>query len=266
LSARVRVSATAFLAAALAFVSFESQALAQQGDVLLPPSLTYRLEATVDEQGRGLDRFDPWQIELLQKINRRDLKHLKRSESVIVPDGWWVDERAHSGLPAFYEWAEPHPQALVVHQPGQVFGAYERGILVRWGPVSTGKRSTPTPSGLFHLTWRSRGHRSSVNPAWFMPWYFNFEHRRGLAFHEHPLPGQPASHACIRLLRDDARWLYEWGEPWKLDDRGWEILEWGTPVLILGAYDFDAPSDPLWHEVSIALPEDPLAAEGEAGA
>jgi hypothetical protein len=260
---RVRVSVMAVFAAVLYTASLQTPVLAQAGE--WPGPVTYRLEATVDEEGRGLDRFESWQIELLKKINRRDLQHLKRSKSLIVPDGWPADDRAYSQLPVFYQWAEPHPKAIVVYKPGQMFAAYEHGELVRWGPVSTGKKATPTPSGLFHLTWRSRGHRSSVNQAWFMPWYFNFEHRRGLAFHEHPLPGRPASHACIRLLRDDAKWLYGWGETWKLDERGWEILERGTPVLILGAYDFDASPQPMWQAASVALPDDPLAAEEEAG-
>jgi hypothetical protein len=28
--------------------------------------------------------------------------------------------------------------------------------------------------------------------------------------------------------------LFEWGESWILDDRGWEVLDPGTPVWIFG--------------------------------
>jgi hypothetical protein len=77
-----------------------------------------------------------------------------------------------------------------------------------------------------------------------MQWYFNFANRRGLSFHAYALPGRPASHACLRLLERDARWLYNWGEQWRLDPRAHTVTETGTPLRIDGAYDFAAP--PPW--------------------
>jgi hypothetical protein len=126
-----------------------------------------------------------------------------------------------------------------------MFGAYESGELVRWGPVSTGVRETQTSAGWFHLTWRAVGHVSTVNPDWYMKWYFNFGNESGLAFHEYALPGYPASHGCVRLLGRDAQWLFEWGEPWTLDRTGQRMIGEGTPVLITGFYDFESP--PPWH-------------------
>jgi hypothetical protein len=134
---------------------------------------------------------------------------------------------------------------MVVFVPGQVFGAYEAGTLVRWGPVSTGVRASPTPQGLFSLNWKAVGHTSTVDPDWFMPWYFNFANREGLAFHQYVLPGQPASHGCIRLLERDAIWLFNWGDEWELNASGTTVRRPGTPVLITGSYDFSAP--PPWH-------------------
>ena len=55
------------------------------------------------------------------------------------------------------------------------------------------------------------------------------------------LPGYQASHACVRLLPRDAEWLFHWGEGWKLGPHGWGVVEHGTPVLILGRYDFGSP-------------------------
>ena len=118
------------------------------------------------------------------------------------------------------------------------------------------------PAGLFHLNWRSRGRHTTVDPDWYMPWYFNFENDRGLSFHQYTLPGRPASHACVRLLERDAKWLFDWGETWTLDDRGWNVLEPGTPVLIVGCYDFSSP--PPWRSTGwlssgIVLPGNPRA-------
>jgi hypothetical protein len=223
-------------------------------------AIAYRISAITDGVKELQKHFAPSQLQILEKLNRRDLDHLARLEHVIVPESWHTDELVYSPLPAWYAWAVPYAKALVVHQPAQVFGAYEDGRLVRWGPISSGRKTHVTPSGLFHLNWRSRGRHSTVNPNWFMPWYFNFHNRRGLAFHAYTLPGYPASHACVRLLERDAQWLYRWGEGWELDARGWEVLKPGTPVLILGHYDFDAP--PPWQSLDwlvrrIALPADP---------
>jgi hypothetical protein len=68
-------------------------------------------------------------------------------------------------LPDSWAWAATHAKALLVHQPMQVFGAYELGRLVRWGPVSTGRAETATPRGLFHLTWKAKARRSTDNAA-----------------------------------------------------------------------------------------------------
>ena len=98
----------------------------------------------------------------------------------------------------------------------QVFGAYETGRLAYWGPVSTGRAETPTPSGLFHLTWKAKSRRSTDNAEWILNWYFNFINSRGVSFHEFELPGRPASHACVRLLPRDAQWLYALGRAGRL--------------------------------------------------
>jgi len=152
-------------------------------------------------------------------------------------------------------------------QAAQAFAAYEQGRLLRWGPVSSGRRAYPTPSGLFHLNWRSRGRHSSVNPQWYMEWYFNFDNVRGFALHSYTLPGYPASHACVRLLERDAIWIYEWGDGWTLGKRG-QVLERGTPLLIVGQYGFDA--QPPWRSLEhlargIDLPEAPLPNHVEHG-
>jgi hypothetical protein len=207
--------------------------------------------------------FTADQIGILEKLNRRDRDHLLRVEpaipGLILPDTWIADELAYSPFPAAYAWAEPYAKAIVVHQPSQAFGAYEAGRLVRWGPVSTGRKDTPTPAGAYNLTWRAKGRRSTDNAAWFLPWYFNFHNERGVSFHQFDLPGYPASHACVRLLERDAVWLYGWGEQWTLDptDRR-KIITPGSPVLILGTFEYGVPvpwTDPAFHLRTIQLPE-----------
>lgn len=52
---------------------------------------------------------------------------------------------------------------------------------------------------------------------------------------------------CVRLLERDARWLFGWGQEWTLDARRIRVVEHGTPLFIVGAYDFDAP--PPWRSL-----------------
>ncbi len=214
------------------------------------------VEGGLDEELQR--QLGPDQLALLEKLNRADLAHLRRLPALVIPASGEDDELRHSPLPLSYGWASGFPKALVVDLPSQVFGAYESGSLVRWGPISSGRATQLTPSGLFHLNWKSPGRHSTVNHDWYMRWYFNFDRKEGLAFHQYSLSGRGAgSHGCIRLLERDARWLYEWGEGSVLEKR--KVVAPGTPVLILGQYDFLAP--PPWRSLDwlaegVKLPEE----------
>lgn len=233
--------------------------LGQAPAVAAPAARTYGLEPYSAERQR---RLSDAEVALLEKLNRRDRAHLSRLTEVVVPDVWTDAELAYSPLPDYWPWAATRPKALVVHQPMQLFGAYESGRLVYWGPVSTGRAETPTPSGLFHLTWKAKSRRSSDNAEWILNWYFNFINSRGVSFHEFELPGRPVSHACVRLLQRDAQWLYGWGEQWRLSADQREVITPGTPVAILGSYDFRRPAPwvslEAWTQ-RIVLPDDPAA-------
>ena len=224
-------------------------------------AVQYRVEQLA-ETGRNLgERFTASQLAILEKLNRAEAAHLGRLDSLVVPSVWHDDELQYSPFPLSYFVASRLPKLLLIDQPAQAFAAYEQGRLLRWGPVSSGRRAYPTPSGVFHLNWRSRGRHSSVNPQWYMEWYFNFDNVRGLALHSYTLPGYPASHSCIRLLERDAIWIYKWGEGWALGRRG-HVVERGTPLLVVGQYIFDG--QPPWRSLEylargIDLPEAPLS-------
>jgi hypothetical protein len=225
------------------------------------PTITYHLDSlTTVKDLRNQYTHD--QILLLQKLNRRDLDHLLRLKTMVVPDQWYYNELYYSPLPDTYAWAMQYPKALVVYVPDQVFGAYENGRLVRWGPVSSGRKGVYTPTGRFNLKWKARIHTSTDNDEWLMPWYFNFINYRGLGFHQYELPGYPASHACIRLLEEDAVWIFGWGDQWVLNPKDKTIAKLGTPVLVLGEFQFGvkAPWRNLEHlGPRLALPSDPVS-------
>ena len=223
--------------AALVLLLFSSRVeavgIVDQAD---PHQIQYRVEGGPLRELAA--RFKPNELELIEKLNRTDLKHLPRLDRVVLPSEW-RSELEHSPFPPMYAAAATAPKLLVVDQPSQAFAAYEHGRLVHWGPTSTGRQAKPTPSGRYDLNWRARTRTSTLSGEWRLNWYFNFHNFRGLAFHEFDLPGVPASHACVRLLARDAMWIYNWGQSWILDAAG-QLMQRGTPVVIVGQYAFDA--------------------------
>jgi lipoprotein-anchoring transpeptidase ErfK/SrfK len=225
-------------------------------------AISYRIEPVA--AATFSKAYTPAQAALLEKLNRRDVEHLLRLKEMIVPSEWragGADELDYSPLPATWAWAAPHAKVVVVSQPAQVFGAYEAGRLVRWGPVSSGRKETATPPGIYSLTWKTRSRRSTENQEWLLEWYFNFINRRGISFHKFDLPGYAASHACVRLLERDAQWLYDWGEQWKISADGRDVRQPGSTVVILGQYVHGAAAPwtalDWWTALPLTLPDDP---------
>ncbi len=238
-----RILAVVFALAALAAAPARSETVVR--DSADPPALS--LAPVPDDPEQFECAFGkPERLELLEKLNRCDRTHLQKLKTIVVPEDWSRPELDFTPLPVALAWASERPKVLLVDKPLQAFAAYEDGRIVRWGPLSSGSQKAPTPSGLYFLNWKSRGRNSTVNGRWFLPWYYNFDNRSGRSFHEYALPGAPASHGCIRLLGRDANWLYDWGESWTLDKRGWNVVINGTPVLILGEYDYAA--EPPWRD------------------
>jgi hypothetical protein len=165
------------------------------------------------------------------KMNRVDKKHIHAGDSLIIPDAS-ADLMSIAPFPMQLEIARKIPKLVLVSRHVQAFGAYESGRLVRWGPTSTGKKSTPTPAGLYHANWKAKTRRSSVNQSWILPWCFNLDDSAGISFHQFDLPVYPASHGCVRLLEGDAKWIYDWAEQWTLSKIDQSVLAFGTPVLI----------------------------------
>jgi lipoprotein-anchoring transpeptidase ErfK/SrfK len=184
-------------------------------------------------QSLGSERFL-----LALKVNRRDSLHVKTGDSLMVPDS----SATLLGLAPF-----PHQvpstseldKLILVSRRVQAFAAYEHGRLTRWGPTSTGRESLQTPEGLYHTNWKDAERTSTFNEEWLLKWYVNLDSFLGISFHLFELPGYPASHSCIRLMEDDAIWLYGWADQWTLDatDRR-KVVKPGTPVVIFGRYAY----------------------------
>src|SRR5690606_1839885 len=103
-----------------------------------------------------------------------------------------------------------------------------------------GRKSSKTPTGLFFTNWKSKRSVSTVDDEWILKWNFNVHNKWGVGFHEYALPGYPASHSCMRLLSEDAQFLYNWADQWILKNDQVQLAH-GTPVIIFGAYPFGEP-------------------------
>jgi len=174
---------------------------------------------------------------VLLKLNRLDARHLRAGATILIPEQ--IDELInYSPFPHRLNTGREIPKLILVSLRVQAFAAYEYGNLVRWGPTSSGKKASPTPAGLYHTNWKSKANRSSINNEWLLPWYFNLDSQRGIAFHQYDLPGYPASHGCVRLLDDDAAWIYGWADQWMLSADRSRVEVDGTPVIVFGKYDY----------------------------
>jgi lipoprotein-anchoring transpeptidase ErfK/SrfK len=89
----------------------------------------------------------------------------------------------------------------------QVALAIEDNEVVRAIPVSTGKPSTPTPTGDFKVYAKIARWWSVPFREWLL-WATPFN--GGIAFHEFPeVPVYAASHGCVRMPHAVAEWMYD---------------------------------------------------------
>ncbi len=132
----------------------------------------------------------------------------------------------------------PVGEKLIIIDLAQLaFAAYaEDGTLLRWGPVSGGRnwgayviKDNLTVVGEFEISRKyGRGAKSRLYPRATkdkpaggapVPYFMRFHPGYGL-HHYHTVPGRHASHGCVRLFFDDAKWLNQ------------EFAEIGTRVTV----------------------------------
>jgi lipoprotein-anchoring transpeptidase ErfK/SrfK len=104
------------------------------------------------------------------------------------------------------ETAPPGSVEIVVSLPLQVAYVYRAGSLIGVSTVSTGKPGYDTPTGTFTILEKKRDHRSNLYDA-PMPFMQRLTWD-GIALHAGAIPGEPASHGCVRLPDEFARKLF----------------------------------------------------------
>lgn len=134
------------------------------------------------------------------------------------------------------ERAEPPPEVgeherwFDIDLDTQIVVAYEGTLPVYATMVSSGKKDTPTPTGIWRM-WKKAAEfdmkgLSGEDPysVATVPWTQFYDPNEGVALHAsywHDRFGVPRSHGCVNLSPIDARWLYFWSEP--VPPPGWTM-------------------------------------------
>ena len=220
--------------------------------VVQPINTTYRY-LTDKDSIKKLEREYGAQLGIILSVNRTDTQHIAKMDTVLIPADLSADVARYSPFPQSIPYANIR-KVIYFSYPAQYFAAYQNGQLVRSGPTNMGRKKDPTPTGLFFTNWKGESVKSTSNDEWILKWNFNVINDSGIGFHQYDLPGYPASHSCLRLQMDDAKYLYTFADEWKLQGKQ-HVVAKGTPVIIFGEYPFGGRKP--W----LQLAENPHASE-----
>ncbi|MET7967134.1 L,D-transpeptidase family protein [Micromonospora sp. NPDC005305] len=133
-------------------------------------------------------------------------------DGIVGPRTWAALDRPVVPKPKY-----THPgYSLEANLTRQVVYLARNGVVVRILDASSGKASTPTPTGNWTVQRRINGWRQSDLGLLWRPNYFY----RGYAVHgATSVPTHPASHGCVRV-------------PVPAMDRLWATIGVGTPVHV----------------------------------
>ena len=191
-------------------------------------------------------------------LNRLDSKNKWRADTLAVPAEFDHTLMAYSPFPKNIETLKEVKKMVFFSYPIQAYALYESGELIKWGPTSMGKKTAQTKRGLMFANWKKELAISTVDSDWKLPFNVNVHNTLGIGWHQYDLPGFPASHSCLRLLMDDAKFLYNWVDTWILNKGGATLKANGTPVIVFGDYEWGGKkpwknliNDPASNDISL---------------
>lgn len=204
----------------LLMLAFSSLTLAQDGPEYYASGLCEKsgFHCIKVESGQTWTSLfpDEKQRDIVQRVNRT-YNYLWTGKTLAVPD-----KLAESDLLDYAPFArkiDVNERQIIVDQDKLAWGAYdEHGDLVKWGPIASGStkcsdsaRSCLTLTGMFRVfNMENEKCVSDIFPIGKggakMP-YCMFFHK-GFALHgSDDIPGYRASHGCVRMFIEDAKWL-----------------------------------------------------------
>lgn len=162
-------------------------------------------------------------LDIVRRVNRMNTR-LKPGMVIAVPKN--LDRLTIYDVSPFPRYIDgTGEKSIYISQKELAFAAYDgEGELVWWGPVSSGNEKCQgvfggcvTPSGSFRIIRKQDidcistafpRRADGMNGGAEMPYCMHFF--RGFALHgSEQVPGFRASHGCVRLFTEDARWLNE---------------------------------------------------------
>ena len=161
--------------------------------------------------------------DIVRRVNRMNID-LRAGMTIAVPKN--LSRLTIYDVAPFPRYIESAGEKVIfVSQQKLAWAAYdENGQLLWWGPLSSGSGRCKgldgpciTPSGSFRIIRKQDidcvstafpRHYDGINGGAEMPYCMHF--LRGVALHgSDSVPGYRASHGCVRLFIEDARWLNE---------------------------------------------------------
>lgn len=161
--------------------------------------------------------------DIVRRINRMNVQ-LKAGMIIAIPKN--LERLSVYDVSPFPRYIEPpREKTIYISQKKLAWGAYdEDGELLWWGPTSPGvgrcsggPKACETPSGSFRIIRKQDidcvstafpRRANGENGGAEMPYCMHFF--RGYALHGSSIvPGYRASHGCVRMFIEDARWLNE---------------------------------------------------------
>lgn len=160
---------------------------------------------------------DPIERDLVQRINRT-YNALWSGREIAIPKN--LSKLSIYDVAPFPVKIEGETEKqIIVDQEKLAWAAYDaQGNLVKWGPISSGRdkcsdsnHSCRTLTGIFRVFSKEDSHcKSAIFPIGKggakMPYCMYFH--KGFALHgSDDIPGERASHGCVRMFIQDAKWL-----------------------------------------------------------
>jgi len=160
--------------------------------------------------------------DIVRRLNRMNVR-LRSGMVIAVPKN--IDRLSVYDVSPFPRYIKSDGEKTIfISQQKLAWGAYdEDGELLWWGPISTGvdqcnaRGGCSTPTGEFRVIRKQDiecistvfpRRSNGENGGALMPYCMHFF--RGFALHgSYEVPGYPASHGCVRMFIEDARWLNE---------------------------------------------------------
>lgn len=163
------------------------------------------------------------EMDIVKRVNRMNIR-LRPGMVIAIPKN--IARLSIYDVSPFPRYIEATGEKTIyISQKNLAFGAYDQaGELVWWGPISSGidncvdaRGSCQTPTGSFRLIRKQDidcistafpRRADGMDGGALMPYCMHFF--RGFALHGSDMvPGYRASHGCVRLFVEDARWLNE---------------------------------------------------------